>query len=280
MGAWGAGIFEDDLALDVRASFEDALEAGRSVGEATEQVLESFRESLQDPDEGPVIYLALAASQLEQGELEPAVRDRAVEIIDRGEGLERWEEAGQEALSERRRELQRLRARLLEGSGSNPGARARTRRRKVRAQVGDCYLIHLPSGRKAYAQYVHRHPEYGPMVRVFDIVTDREVGLEELASAGELFPLVFVALERALRDGAWERIGSLPVTDFVFPKFRRALVNGPGVYHNGRIWDGERDTYVGDLPPEYQGLEIMLIWGCELLAKRIDTGRSVNDLVR
>ncbi len=279
MGAWGAGIFEDDLALDVRASFEDALEAGRSVGEATEQVLESFRESLQDPDEGPVIYLALAASQLEQGELEPAVRDRAVEIIERGEGLERWEEAGQEALSERRRELQRLRARLLEGSGSNPKKPARGRG-KVSARVGDCYLIHLPSGRKAYAQYVHRHPEYGPMVRVFDIVTDREVGLEELASAGELFPPVFVALERALRDGAWERIGSLPVTDFVFPKFRRALVNGPGVYHNWRIWDGEKDTYVGDLPPEYRGLEMLSIWGYEILAKRIDTGENIDHQLR
>ena len=34
MGAWGTGIYEDDVASDVRAEFSDALEVGRGVAEA------------------------------------------------------------------------------------------------------------------------------------------------------------------------------------------------------------------------------------------------------
>src|SRR5437588_1932207 len=53
MGTWGAGIFEDELS------------AGADVATAAKRVLDKFRYDLDDSDDGPVIYLTLAALQLE-----------------------------------------------------------------------------------------------------------------------------------------------------------------------------------------------------------------------
>ena len=44
MGAHGAEIFDDDVALDVRATFEEALEEGASMRTATRRVLEEYKE--------------------------------------------------------------------------------------------------------------------------------------------------------------------------------------------------------------------------------------------
>jgi hypothetical protein len=112
MGTWGAGIFDDDVALDVRATFEDALSAGLNVAEAIQKVLEELAEAVEDEDDGPVVYLALSALQLEQGEVQPDIRDKALMIIATGQGLGRWEEAGPDAVRERKQVLERLKGSL------------------------------------------------------------------------------------------------------------------------------------------------------------------------
>ena len=116
MGTWGAGIFEDDVAMDVRDSFEAALAEGLNVRSATERVLEEHEEALEDIDEGPVVRLALAALQLEQGVLQPGIRDHALTVINQGQDLDRWEEAGEEAVAERRQVLEELAQRLRSAS--------------------------------------------------------------------------------------------------------------------------------------------------------------------
>lgn len=92
MGTWDFGIFDDDIALDLKYQFEDALAEGLSVGDATKSILESEDYSIDDPDDTPVICLALAALQLEHGALEPAIRDKALAVIDEEQGRDRWDE--------------------------------------------------------------------------------------------------------------------------------------------------------------------------------------------
>ena len=67
MGAWGCGLFEDDVAVDVKLAFEGALEEGMTVPAATKQTLEEFEDSLDDEDDGPIVILSLAALQWERG---------------------------------------------------------------------------------------------------------------------------------------------------------------------------------------------------------------------
>ncbi len=112
MGTWGTGIFDDDIAGDVSDAFEDELASGADVSTAAKHVLASFGDAVDDSDEGPVICLALAALQLEQGALDDDIRRRALEIIDTGEGLDRWEEVGPPKLLERKQVLENLRVQL------------------------------------------------------------------------------------------------------------------------------------------------------------------------
>ncbi len=282
MGAWGPGVFDDDLALDIRATFEDALSEGLSVEEATQQILAEHRDELEDPDEGPIVWLALAALQLERGMLQSTVRDSALGIIKSGQGLDLWEEQGADVAAERKRVLDELRARIMASEQEQKQRRLeRPQRKRARVRVGDCFMIPLPDQRKAYGQYVCRHDWMGPLVQIFAPATDEEVPLELLEGAKPLFPSVFVSVDGAVADDRWYVFGRLPIEDFVFPKFRylRRLETPPGIYHDWWIWDGENDVFVGDLPPEYRSLELREILTIPSLEERIVTGKSMKDLL-
>lgn len=62
MGAWGPGIFSDDTAQDVRTSYRQLIEDGASGEEATRSLVEQFADMVGDTDDGPVFWIALAAT--------------------------------------------------------------------------------------------------------------------------------------------------------------------------------------------------------------------------
>lgn len=113
MGTWDAGIFEDDIAMDIKTEYEDAICEGISMKETTKQILESYRDILDDVDEGSIVYLALAALQIEQGTVLKKVKQTTLKIIDSGKGLDRWEEAGEELLKRRKCVLNDLKRKLM-----------------------------------------------------------------------------------------------------------------------------------------------------------------------
>lgn len=110
MGAWGVGIFEDDVACDTRIALYDRFRDGDSAGEATDAVLDDFSEAMEDEEDGQVIILALAAAQWEAGRLDPRIRKRALAIIDEGVDF-RWQDS--EYAGQRRAVLTELGARLV-----------------------------------------------------------------------------------------------------------------------------------------------------------------------
>jgi hypothetical protein len=77
MGAWGVGIFDDDVACDARAAMLDRFRAGSSVEAATDAVLADLADFLEDEEDAPVVLLALAATQWEVGRLDKRVKGRA-----------------------------------------------------------------------------------------------------------------------------------------------------------------------------------------------------------
>jgi hypothetical protein len=92
MGAWGPALFSDDIACDVRDEYRALIEDGLRDDDATRQVLQSHADVLDDPDDGPVVWLALAVCQSRIGRLDPAVAERALQVISSGEGMSRWRE--------------------------------------------------------------------------------------------------------------------------------------------------------------------------------------------
>ncbi|HEY3783627.1 MAG TPA: hypothetical protein VGL56_21290 [Fimbriimonadaceae bacterium] len=91
MGTWGTAIFSDDLAADLRGELKDLIGNGKTPEEATEQLKKDYSRALRDIGEGPVFWLALAASQWKLGRLTPEVKENALRVIDSGQDLKRWE---------------------------------------------------------------------------------------------------------------------------------------------------------------------------------------------
>jgi hypothetical protein len=112
MGAWGIGLFENDIALDLQGEFEAELSSGTEPAAAADALWEAYAEALEDPEEGPMAVLALAALLLDRGVRRHRVLDVARDVIARGAGLDIWEEAGPEELANRQGVYESLRARL------------------------------------------------------------------------------------------------------------------------------------------------------------------------
>ena len=112
MGTWSAGLFDDDISMDIQAEFEAAIEDGMNIKEATKLVLDSFEEVLTDNDEGPIVYLTLAALQLEKGSVQKSIRKMALDIIENDGGIERWKGTGAQELDIRLKVLHDLKIRL------------------------------------------------------------------------------------------------------------------------------------------------------------------------
>ena len=91
MGTDGIGIFSDDVACDVRDQFIELLAAGTPASEASDALQQLWSEAIADADDGPVFWLALAATEWKYGVLTPDVRDRALAVIASGEDLTRWD---------------------------------------------------------------------------------------------------------------------------------------------------------------------------------------------
>ncbi len=90
MGAWGTALFSDDTACDVREDYRDCIGDGLSGPQATDRLLDEWKSSVDDPDEGGVFWLALAVTQWKCGRLEPRVQERALQAIASGSDLRRW----------------------------------------------------------------------------------------------------------------------------------------------------------------------------------------------
>lgn len=142
MGTWGAAIFSDDLAEDVRDDWRDALLAGLDPDEATAKLLREYSESRSEAAEAPVFWFSLAAAQMETGRLQSDVRDNALALIDTGGDISRFEEVSPAFGRQREKVLARF-AEKLRGP-QRPATRLRaTRAPRSRSPLaaGDVILL-------------------------------------------------------------------------------------------------------------------------------------------
>ena len=103
MGTWGHGIFENDVAMDVQENFCEFMEEGDTAFEATDKILESFSDVLEDPEEGSLVYIALAELQMEKNALQQSIKKQILKIFSDDSIYEIWEDS--EDYKERKAEL-------------------------------------------------------------------------------------------------------------------------------------------------------------------------------
>lgn len=178
MGTYGVRLFHDDTANDVREDFLNLLGQGNSAEISSKVLLTQWSTSIDDSDDSPIFWLALAATQCEYGCLQAEVKQHAVAVIDGGDDLGRW--SGK--LLERRREvLAELRTKLL-----GPQPKAKRPRQIKKAEPPPSHELASPDGRgKAVA--------FGmPGAALMQVCVEREVG--ESRGGGSVF-VAFCAYE-------------------------------------------------------------------------------------
>ncbi|MGI9474407.1 MAG: hypothetical protein ACR2NZ_22905 [Rubripirellula sp.] len=106
MGTWSTALFGDDIACDVRTNYVFYLRDGVSNAAATRQIIADYDDELSDTHEAVVVWCALAVTQWEHGRLLKYVQKKAIQLIDRGGDIERWEaENDSRTVGSRRRVL-------------------------------------------------------------------------------------------------------------------------------------------------------------------------------
>lgn len=111
MGAWGVGLYQDDVTCDVRSDYVNRLKVGLSNIDATKDLIELNLDFIEDPDDGPLFWLALADTQWKYGRLLPEIKEIALEYIRSGTDLEKWKE-NKKQYEKRKKVLDELEERL------------------------------------------------------------------------------------------------------------------------------------------------------------------------
>ena len=226
MGTWGTGLFSSDMARDIRDFYRERIEDGIEDVEATRQTLEKFRSYLDDPEEGPVLLVALAVTQSKIGRLDPVIRGRALAALDNGADLATWELENPKLLPKRREVLQKARAQL---TGVQP-ARKRLRpppRPSSGLVAGDILALSLPNGvallrvvrvkshRRGETPYLERLDFSGSEVPSAQELEQLEAtGKEPVgtlhASSGDIHFSAFTAVDKiGWREAGFEKVATI-----------------------------------------------------------------------
>src|SRR5215467_12225026 len=93
MGTWGAALFDNDDAADLRSDYRAYLADAQSDAGATDAVAVDYAARLDRPQDTTPFWLALASIQWRIGRLDPRVKAAAFTIIDDGLDLAQWQDS-------------------------------------------------------------------------------------------------------------------------------------------------------------------------------------------
>jgi hypothetical protein len=117
MGAWGAGIFQDDTACDVRDSYNDFVALKFNDDEILQELIQQFQISGEEDNvDESTFWIALALSQHKMGRLSDSVKEKALEYINSGRALKDWAELAEDdkaSIKSREKALQKAKDAIL-----------------------------------------------------------------------------------------------------------------------------------------------------------------------
>lgn len=145
MSAWGPGLYQDDVANDVKLIYRERLREDNNGDAAFQAVFWQLGRLTDEPDDGPIFWFALADTMWRCGRLTDEVREKALFHLDNGTDLARWQRENPPLAPKREAVLNELRKRLL--SPQKPPTKQRTPRLYTCPwQIGDVYAYPLDSG--------------------------------------------------------------------------------------------------------------------------------------
>ena len=96
MGAWGTGIYQDDIAEDMKETVKEKITYGKDgkkyeKEELIEEMIEEYRMEFKDKEERTTAVLVLTDLLWKEGILPEEIKKEALEIINTKEDLKKWE---------------------------------------------------------------------------------------------------------------------------------------------------------------------------------------------
>lgn len=157
MGAWSVSITGNDTAQDLYSEYTAAFYR-YDVEEALIRIDRYVRQEMfdeTDAEEWCNYYYSLADFMWKKGILTPEVRNRAVEMIDSGFGLELWEEAGAKTLTARQKALSALKEKLLSPLPPKKKIKPNAHLERI-LEDGDIIAVQLQTAGKPYTEAEER----------------------------------------------------------------------------------------------------------------------------
>ena len=206
MGTWGAKLYQDDIAEDVRSRFKDLLHRGKTTEDITKQMIEEYSGEILDSDDGPVFWFALADTQWNLGRLMPDVKEQALELLNIGCDLARWHDENPKLAIIRKKVLEELQQKL---NSPQPAEKKISQYRlyKCEWKIGDVFAYQFSSENVKDSGF---YQKYVYFVKV----------QEGQWHPGHIVPEVYFYKKL---DDVISSIGSLGVIDYI-PQFYKPAV--------------------------------------------------------
>jgi hypothetical protein len=164
MGAWGAKLYENDDALDVKDRF-DELRKGKTVEEITKELIDEYSCVMDDVYCAPAFWFALADTQWNLGRLLPEVKEQALAWLDKGGDLAVWQEENPTLAVTREKVLRELHQKL---NSPQPPEKKISHHRlyKCEWKIGDVFAYQFNS---QYAKENNFYQKYIYFVKVQEV---------------------------------------------------------------------------------------------------------------
>jgi hypothetical protein len=182
MGTWGTSIFSNDLASDIKSEFRNKISFDKTSIEATKELLIEYNEEIQDYDESSVFWLSLASTQWSLGRLLDNVKEKALEIIENGQDLEKWKDDLKD-YNKRKTVLDKLKIQLLSEQPKQKKI-AKPFIRETKLEKGDLISYQLSNNKFIVLKIIeirndHNGDRY-PLIEILDFYKDELPKLSEI----------------------------------------------------------------------------------------------------
>ena len=115
MGAWGTGIYQNDMGIEVKDDYKNKLRAGKTDEVAYAEIMQEYRAIIADEDDKTDVILALADTMWNLGRLKAEVKEKALSLIEEECVEEKWD--SQKDIIRRKKVLETLKKKLLSEMG-------------------------------------------------------------------------------------------------------------------------------------------------------------------
>lgn len=182
MGTWKYGIYDNDIAQDIKEEYLSLLKRGMNSTDATKIVISRNQDILDDIDEAPIFWFVLADIQWEYGILEDTVKNVALNYLNSDDLLDQWECVNPKLAMKRKEVLLSLKEKLL---STNPSPKKISIPKIYRCQwkLGDVYAYPLLSD---YAKEKGHYGEYFVFYKIG----------ETICHPGHIIPVVWAKITK------------------------------------------------------------------------------------